>query len=244
MSSVFAQFVVDGSIIGLNLLGITSLMLLFGASCGYLCDVLVSSIVKLIVSVVYDGVSLRSIAGEFVPFIAAICLLVLLCNLIGLIPYSFALTAQFSFGLLISLGITIGRFYLGLKVYGSRMLELLIPSGTPFFLWPFLVLVELIGFLLPGVSLGLRLGVNVMSGHILLSVLFTALFGFSLSGSLLGILSILLSIAVVALILLELFISIVQAYVFALLSSVYIGEFSGHNVRLVPGPGFRLLFYD
>ena len=88
-----------------------------------------------------------------------------------MIPYSFASTSHFILTFSLSFTVVIGATILGFQIHGLKFFSLLVPAGCPLALVPLLVLIEFISYVSRNVSLGLRLGANIMSGHMLLSIL-------------------------------------------------------------------------
>ena len=97
----------------------------------------------------------------FFPFIYALFVFILMNNLIGLIPYSFAATSHFALTFSFSFTIVLGATILGFSQHGLKFFSLLVPAGCPLPLFPLLVLIELISYLARCISLGLRLGANI-----------------------------------------------------------------------------------
>jgi F-type H+-transporting ATPase subunit a len=162
----------------------------------------------------------------FFPSFYSLFLFILFSNLIGLVPYSFAPFAQMALSIGFSCTILLGVTILGFIKHGVNFFSLFVPSGCPLFLVPFLVLIETVSYLARALSLGLRLGANLISGHILLKVLssLTWTFFFS-SGSLISVLLAPLPILfLIAIFALELGVAFLQAYVFVLLSMNYLND--------------------
>jgi len=160
------------------------------------------------------------------PLIIHLFLLIGSLNLVGLIPYTFTITAQLFFTLSLSLTtfICINLWYLGKN--GLSSFELFLPTGTPTYIAPFLVLIEVLSYFSRIVSLSVRLFANLVAGHTLLKILsgfFLSLL-FSLTGIFMGITSTLLVITIVLITGLEFLIAILQAYVFITLVLIYIHE--------------------
>jgi F-type H+-transporting ATPase subunit a len=150
---------------------------------------------------------------------------ILISNLIGLIPYNFATTAHLISTLSMSSSIWFGVTILGLILHALKFFSLFSPEGTPLLLVPLLALIELISYIAKGLSLGIRLGANLISGHLLLLILagfgFVALIasiGIKLTG---GIIAIALITAISGL---ELAIAGIQSYVYSILTSSYIKD--------------------
>nr|YP_009739389.1 ATP synthase F0 subunit a [Tricholoma terreum]QIC20233.1 ATP synthase F0 subunit a [Tricholoma terreum] len=160
----------------------------------------------------------------FLPFIYALFFFILIGNLISNIPYSFAVTASGVVSLGLSITIFIGVTILALSKHGIRFFSFFIPVGTPLALVPLLVLIELVSYLARSVSLGVRLFANIVAGHTLLKILSTYLFKL-FSGSLIVAIITLIPFAIfLALIGLEIAVSLIQAFVFTLLVCSYLRD--------------------
>ena len=157
-------------------------------------------------------------AKPYFPFIFSLFMFVLFCNMLGMLPYSFTVTSHiivtFALAAIIFIGVTI----IGFVNHGVRYLKLFIPSGVPLFLLPLIVVIEIISYLSRPVSLSVRLFANMMAGHTMLKVFG----GFVIS---LGIIGGWLPLSfTVALTGLEILIAFLQAYVFAILTCIYLND--------------------
>jgi F-type H+-transporting ATPase subunit a len=183
-----------------------------------------------IAEVSYEFVAntVRSSAGtegmRFFPFVFTLFMFVLFANLIGLIPYSFTVTSQ-----LIVTAALAGTVFLIVVIYGFwrnglRFLKLFVPSGVPVYILPAIVVIEVLSFLSRPVSHSVRLFANMLAGHITLQVF--AGFVIMLAGF--GVLgwfgAALPFIMVVMLTALELLVAFLQAYVFAILTCIYLND--------------------
>jgi F-type H+-transporting ATPase subunit a len=161
---------------------------------------------------------------RFFPFIFTLFMFVLFSNVIGIIPYTFTVTSQivvtFAFAALV-----IGMVLVyGFIKHGMHFLHLFVPSGVPAPLMPFIVLIEVISFLSRPVSLSVRLFANMLAGHITLKV-FGGFVALMLGAS--GVAAILSPLPLAAIVLLtgfELLVAVLQAYVFAILTCVYLND--------------------
>ncbi|XVN43454.1 MAG: F0F1 ATP synthase subunit A [Candidatus Rickettsia vulgarisii] len=155
---------------------------------------------------------------KFVPIIFSLFIFILLCNLLGMIPYGFTVTSHiaitFSLAIIVFLFITI----VGFVNHGMHFLSLFLPQGVPLWLAPVMVILELFAYLARPISLSLRLAANMVAGHILLKVMA----GFAVS--LMIILKPLPIPIIVALIGFEIFVAILQAYIFTILSCIYLSD--------------------
>lgn len=164
--------------------------------------------------------------GElFYPFVSSLFLLILLCNLIGLIPYSFTLTSHIIITFLLSFSVFIGVNIIGFERHSLAMASLIIPANSSVFLAIILVPIEFVSYVVKPVSLGVRLFINLMAGHTLLKVIF----GFSWSLVLLDSF-VFFSLHIIPLCLLillmglELGVALIQAYVFTILTCIYLND--------------------
>jgi F-type H+-transporting ATPase subunit a len=166
-------------------------------------------------------------------FISSLFFFIFILNFIGLIPYSFSVTAHLSATFSLSLGIMLGVAFLMFNIHGKHAFSYFLPSGTPFAIIPFIVPLELLSYLMRFVSLPLRLFANMMSGHILLKVFV------GLSGTLITISSwdlntidcffagFFVLFILICLIFLEIGVALVQAYVFCLLVLIFLNDSYG-----------------
>jgi F-type H+-transporting ATPase subunit a len=176
----------------------------------------------------FVATTLRSSTGEagmkFLPFVFTLFMFVLVANLIGLIPYSFTVTSQLivtaSLAILVFLIVVIYGFWKN----GLRFLKLFVPSGVPWVFLPLIVPIEVLSFVSRPVSHSVRLFANMLAGHITLQVF--AGFIIMLAGA--GVVgwfgAVLPFIMVVMLCALELLVAALQAYVFAILTCIYLND--------------------
>jgi F-type H+-transporting ATPase subunit a len=155
---------------------------------------------------------------KYFPFIFTLFIFILCCNLLGMVPYSFTPTSHiivtFSLALVVFIGVTI----IGFARHGLHFFSFFVPAGVPVALLPLLVLIEVISYLIRPVSLSVRLFANMLAGHTMLKVFA----GFVIA---LGVLGGWAPLAfVVALTGLEILIAFLQAYVFAILTCLYLND--------------------
>nr|QDE53185.1 ATP synthase F0 subunit a [Aspergillus sp.] len=160
----------------------------------------------------------------YFPFIYALFIFILVNNLIGMVPYSFASTSHFILTFSMSFTIVLGATFLGLQKHGLKFFSLFVPSGCPLGLLPLLVLIEFISYLSRNVSLGLRLAANILSGHMLLSILSGFTYNIMSSGVLFFFLGLIPLAFIIAFSGLELAIAFIQAQVFVVLTCSYIKD--------------------
>ena len=157
-------------------------------------------------------------AKAFFPFIFTLFMFVLFCNMVGMLPYSFTVTSHIIVTFALAASIFIGVTIIGFIKHGIRYLELFIPKGVPFYILPLIVVIEIISYLSRPVSLSVRLFANMMAGHTMLKVFG----GFVISLGLLGgWLPLGFSVALTGL---EILIAFLQAYVFAILTCIYLND--------------------
>lgn len=160
----------------------------------------------------------------FFPLLSALFIYILINNLVGMVPYSFAPTSHFIITFSISFTIVIGATILGFQIHALKFFSLLVPSGCPLGLLPLLVLIEFISYLARNVSLGLRLAANVLSGHMLLNILSGFTYNIMNNGFVYFFLGLLPLAFIIAFSGLEIGIAFIQAQVFVVLSGSYIKD--------------------
>jgi F-type H+-transporting ATPase subunit a len=160
----------------------------------------------------------------YFPFIYTLFIFILINNLIGMVPYSFASTSHFALTFALSFTIVLGATILGFYKHGLKFFSLLVPAGCPLGLLPLLVTIELISYLARNVSLGLRLAANITAGHMLLSILSGFVYNIMNSGLIFFVLGLIPLLFIIAFSGLELAIAFIQAQVFVVLTSSYIKD--------------------
>jgi F-type H+-transporting ATPase subunit a len=172
--------------------------------------------------------TVRSSAGtegmKFFPFVFTLFMFVLFANLIGLIPYSFTVTSQIIITAALALTVFLVVIGYGFWRNGLHFLNLFVPKGVPKAILPAIVIIEVLSFVSRPVSHSVRLFANMLAGHITLQVF--AGFVIMLAGAgILGWFGAVLPFAmVVALTALELLVAFLQAYVFAILTCIYLND--------------------
>ena len=157
-------------------------------------------------------------AKPYFPFVFSLFMFVLFCNMLGMLPYSFTVTSHIIVTFALAAVIFVGVTIIGFVNHGVGYLKLFIPSGVPVVLLPLIVIIEIISYLARPVSLSVRLFANMMAGHTMLKVFG----GFVIS---LGIIGGWLPLSfTVALTGLEILIAFLQAYVFAILTCIYLND--------------------
>lgn len=160
----------------------------------------------------------------YFPLIFTTFSFILICNLIGMIPYSFTATSHFIVTLGLALSLAIGMLIIGFATHGLHFFALLMPPGAPIALAPLLVLLELLSYVSKFISLGVRLGANMLAGHCLLKIIAGFAWTMLCTGGLLAVASTGPFAVVFLLTGLELGIAMIQAYVFSMLLCIYLNE--------------------
>ncbi len=161
---------------------------------------------------------------EYFPFMYILFVFILINNLIGLTPYSFASTSHFILTFSFSFSIVLGATILGFQIHTFKFFSLFVPAGCPLALLPLLVIIEFISYLARNVSLGLRLAANILSGHMLLNILSGFTYNIMTSNLIYFFVGLLPLTFIIAFAGLELAIAFIQAQVFVVLSSSYIKD--------------------
>jgi F-type H+-transporting ATPase subunit a len=161
---------------------------------------------------------------KFFPLIFTIFMFVLACNLLGLLPFSFSITSQLIITFALALVVILVVLAVGFSRHGLHFLKLFVPSGITIWLLPFIVIIEVISFLIRPVTLSVRLFANMLAGHITLKVMAGFVVALLGAGASLWVVAILPFAANVALLGFELFVAVLQAYIFAILSCVYLND--------------------
>jgi len=187
---------------------------------------LIEGFYNLSLELVNSNISINKAQRHF-PFVFVIFIATLVTNLIGMIPYSFTLASHIIVTFFLGLTIYLGANVLGVRKHGISILGLFLPPGVPIAMVPALVIIEFISYIFKPISLSVRLFANLMAGHILLKVI--AGFAWTLmlsSSSVVAFLSIPTLVMLFILIGLELAVSLIQAYVFTVLTCMFINDAS------------------
>src|SRR3979411_728503 len=168
---------------------------------------------------------INAVKGQlYFPFIYTLFIFILVNNLMGMVPYSFASTSHFILTFALSFTIVLGSTILGFQKHGLKFFSLFVPAGCPLGLLRLLVLIEFISYLARNISLGLRLAANILSGHMLLHILAGFTYNIMTSGIIFFFLGLIPLAFIVAFSGLELGIAFIQAQVFLVLTSGYIKD--------------------
>jgi len=154
---------------------------------------------------------------EYFPFVFSLFIFILMLNILGLIPGGYAVTSQvivtFTMAMLVFVTVTL----VALLKHGIHFFAYFLPSGTPWFLAPLMIIIEFFTYCTRPISLSLRLAANMMAGHILVAVIA----GFIVAMGVWGIFPISFIVVFTAF---ELFVAILQAFIFTILTCVYLND--------------------
>ena len=176
-----------------------------------------------VISIVSENIK-HKLGQKFFPLIFFIFIFIFGLNIIGLVPFSFALTGHLIVTMYVSLSVFIAINIIGFEIHGLKMFSLFLPSGTCSPLYFLIVLIELISYCFRPISLFIRLFANVMAGHVLIKVILGFVFVLMGTGGLLFILHYIPLIILLPLFVLELFVVVIQSLVFCLLVCIYIND--------------------
>ena len=150
--------------------------------------------------------------------IFSLFMFVLFCNMLGMLPYSFTVTSHIIVTFVLAAFIFIGVTIIGFIKHGLGYLKLFVPSGVPLILLPLIVVIEVISYLSRPVSLSVRLFANMMAGHTMMKVFGGFVISLGIVG---GWLPLSFSVALTGL---EILVAFLQAYVFAILTCIYLND--------------------
>lgn len=156
-------------------------------------------------------------AEPYFPFVFTLFMFVLFANFLGLIPYSFTVTSQIIVTFALAAAVFIGVTIIGVVKHGAHFLRLFVPEGVPIVLLLLLVPIELLSYCIRPFTLSIRLFANMLAGHTMLAIFG----GFAASVGLLAILPVALDVAILAL---EVLVAALQAYVFTILTCLYLRD--------------------
>jgi len=203
---------------------ISAFMILTMLSLGTREKKIIPGKIQLISEMLYDFISkmISDTAGKkakpYFPFIFSLFVFILFCNMLGMLPYSFTVTSHIIVTLTFALFIFVGVTILGFVVHGFKYLKIFVPSGVPILLLPIISVIEIISYLSRPVSLSVRLFANMMAGHTMLKVFGGFVISLGLVG---GWLPLSFSVALTGL---EILVAFLQAYVFAILTCIYLND--------------------
>ncbi len=154
---------------------------------------------------------------KYFPFIFTLFMFILLCNLLGMMPYSFTVTSHIAVTFALAAFVFVAITIIGFVRHGFGYCRMFLPEGVPLALAPLMICIELVSYFTRPVTLSLRLAGNMMAGHILLKVLAM----FVVTMGLWGVFPLVLIVCFVAF---EFLVAVLQAYIFSLLVCIYLND--------------------
>jgi F-type H+-transporting ATPase subunit a len=210
------------------LIGLTLILLLMLGATG--SRAMVPGRLQSVAEMSYEFVAgtLRSTAGnegmKFFPLVFSLFMFILVLNVIGIIPYTFTVTSHIIITVALALLVFLTVIIYGFWKNGLRFFKLFVPSGVPVYILPFIVVIEVLSFLSRPISHSVRLFANMLAGHITLKVFggfVTMIAGIGIAGWFGAALPVLMIVILTAL---ELLVAFLQAYVFAILTCIYLND--------------------
>ncbi|HEV8680218.1 MAG TPA: F0F1 ATP synthase subunit A [Stellaceae bacterium] len=156
-------------------------------------------------------------AQAYFPFVFTLFMFILFSNLLGLVPYSFTVTSHIIVTFALAVVVFVGVTIIGFLRHGAHFLRLFVPEGVPMVLLVLLVPIELLSYFIRPFTLSIRLFANMLAGHTMLAIFG----GFAASVGLLAVFPLAIDVALVGL---ELLVAVLQAYVFAILTCLYLRD--------------------
>ena len=179
-------------------------------------QVFAENMYEFVASMIRDNIG--SQGRQFFPLIFTVFMVVLMGNMLGMLPYSFTYTSHIAVTMGLALAIFLMVTVLGFVRHGLHFFTLFCPAGVPWALKPLIIPIEILSYLIRPVTLSVRLFANMMAGHLMLKVFA----GFSVAmGVGLGILPMFFNVALIGF---EFLIAFLQAYVFTILSCIYLKD--------------------
>ncbi len=161
---------------------------------------------------------------KFFPFVFTLFIFVLMGNLLGLLPKSFTYTSHLAVTGALALTVFFAVIIFGFINHGLKFLSLFAPSGVPWFMLPMIVPIEVVSFFVRPLTLSVRLFANMMAGHIMLKIIASFAVAAASMGGVGLILGLIPSFVGMLMLAFELLVAFIQAYVFAILSCVYLKD--------------------
>ncbi|MBC7942782.1 MAG: F0F1 ATP synthase subunit A [Chitinophagaceae bacterium] len=211
------MLIVAGLILGLMAYGMRARALVPGR-----LQSLAESSYEFIMSMVTDQVGPEG--KRFFPFVFTLFMFVLFGNMLGLFPYAFTFTSHIAVTLALALMVFVLITAVALTLHGRKFFGYFFPEGAPLWLAPIIIPVEIISYLSRPISLSIRLFANMVAGHVMLKVFATfvvMLAGLGTAGPFLSLLPLTVNVALVGF---EVLVAFLQAYVFAILTCIYLSD--------------------
>ena len=171
---------------------------------------------ELIANMIKENVG--SEGRKYFPLIFTMFMFVLFGNLVGMLPYSFTITSHIAVTFAMAIFIFIGVTIIAIARHGVKFFGFFLPHGTPWWMAPLMIFIELFAYLARPISLSIRLAANMMAGHTMLKVIagFVVGLGWMLGWAPFALLVVLTGF--------EIFVAVLQAYIFAVLTCVYLND--------------------
>lgn len=194
-------------------------------------DGIIPSRIQSVVELMYDFIERQTVGNvmgdqgkAFFPFIFTLFIFIFFTNFLGMIPYSFTVTSHIIVTFAMALSVFALVLIVGFRTHGLHFFSLFVPSGAPAWIMPVIIPIEIISFLSRPISLSVRLAANMLAGHTMLKVFAGFIVTMLGAGGILSVLSIAPLIAGVLVTALEVLVAAIQAWVFALLTCIYLNE--------------------
>lgn len=161
---------------------------------------------------------------RFFPFVFTLFMFILFGNMLGLFPYAFTYTSHIALTFTLALTVFVLITVVAIALHGKKFLGYFFPEGAPVWLAPIIIPVEVVSYLSRPVSLSIRLFANMVAGHVMLKVFATfivMLGGLGVAGPFLSVMPLALNVALIGF---ELLVAFLQAYVFAILTCIYLHD--------------------
>jgi F-type H+-transporting ATPase subunit a len=205
---------------------ITCILMVIGANGGLGVPGRMQSLAEMVYEFVAGMV--RSAAGEhgmaFFPLVFCLFMFIAICNLVGLVPYSFSVTSHIIITVSMALLVFFTVIVVGVAKHGLHFFRLFVPSGVPIYILPLVVAIEVISFLTRPLSHSVRLFANMLAGHIVINVFGGFVVMLLAAGAATKVLAVLPFAMTVGLEALELLVALLQAYVFTMLTCMYLND--------------------
>jgi F-type H+-transporting ATPase subunit a len=211
------MLIVAGLILALMMYGMRSRALIPGR-----LQSLAESSYEFIMTMVTDQVGPEG--RRFFPFVFTLFMFVLFGNMLGLFPYAFTFTSHIAVTLALALMVFVLITAVALTLHGRKFFGYFFPEGAPLWLAPIIIPVEIISYLSRPISLSIRLFANMVAGHVMLKVFATfvvMLAGLGTAGPFMSLLPLSVNVALVGF---EVLVAFLQAYVFAILTCIYLSD--------------------
>jgi len=207
-------------------LGVISLIMIWGTSARAIVPGRLQSIAEMLYEFIEDTVqgTMGKSGRKFLPLVFSLFMFVLVCNMVGLIPGTFTVTSHIIVTFALAAVVILTVLIYGIMKHGTHFFGLFVPSGVPKPLLLLLTPIEIISFVSRPISLSMRLFANMLAGHIALKVFAGFILMMTAAGGVAVALSPLPLLMIVALTALEFLVAALQAFVFSVLTCIYLND--------------------